>query len=202
MSFFEWVGSHFFGCNLSPFITFRYFFVNLPSPLSRATHFLNGPITLLFIIVFLTKPFFFSEARVHLHILKNSCSKSFWKLPSKIFMVESFLCALAYLPVSFQKAILQRTCQWSVPVKRNSTVEVLGISELFQNALRKHFSWSLFLSKSEFLDCRPLSLKKKGAPLQRVLFEHHFLCDHFQKGICSVLSMKESSTTYVFLDVF
>ena len=117
-------------------------------------------------------------------------------------MVESFLCALAYLPVSFQKAILQRTCQWSVPVKRNSTVEVLGISELFQNALRKHFSWSLFLSKSEFLDCKPLSLEKKGAPLQRVLFEHHFLCDHFQKGICSVLSMKESSTTYVFLDVF
>ena len=151
---------------------------------------------------FSNKTVFFSEARVHLHILKNSCSKSFWKLPSKIFMVESFLCALAYLPVSFQKAILQRTCQWSVPVKRNSTVEVLGISELFQNALRKHFSWSLFLSKSEFLDCKPLSLEKKGAPLQRVLFEHHFLCDHFQKGICSVLSMKESSTTYVFLDVF
>ena len=53
---------------------------------------------------FSNKTVFFSEARVHLHILKNSCSKSFWKLPSKIFMVESFLCALAYLPVSFPKS--------------------------------------------------------------------------------------------------
>ena len=34
--------------------------------------------------------------------------------------------------------------------------------------------------------------------MQRVLFEHLFLCDHFQKSICSVVSEKESSTTYFF----
>ena len=38
--------------------------------------------------------------------------------------------------------------------------------------------------------------------MQRVLFEHLFLYDHFEKSICSVVCIKESSNTYVFLDVF
>ena len=32
--------------------------------------------------------------------------------------------------------------------------------------------------------------------MQRLLFEHLFLCDHFQKSICSTVSEGESSTTY------
>ena len=42
----------------------------------------------------------------------------------------------------------------------------------------------------------------KEAVMQSVLFEHLFLCDHFEKSICSIVFIKGSSTTYVFLDVF
>ena len=42
----------------------------------------------------------------------------------------------------------------------------------------------------------------KEAAMQRVLLEHLFLCDHFEKSIYSVVFIKGSSTTYVFLNVF
>ena len=38
--------------------------------------------------------------------------------------------------------------------------------------------------------------------MHRTLFEHLFICDHFQKSVCSIVFKKESSTVYVFLDVF
>ena len=39
--------------------------------------------------------------------------------------------------------------------------------QLFQNTQRKHFSWSLYLLKSEILDCRTAMLEKKGTVLER-----------------------------------
>ena len=43
---------------------------------------------------------------------------------------------------------------------------IIGLSfakfQLFQNTHRKHFSWSLYLLKSEILDCRAVALEKKG----------------------------------------
>ena len=33
---------------------------------------------------------------------------------------------------------------------------------LFHNTQRKHFSWSLYLLKSEILDCKAVALVKKG----------------------------------------
>ena len=42
----------------------------------------------------------------------------------------------------------------------------------------------------------------KEAVMQRVLFEHLFLCDHFEKSVYSVVFTKGSSTTYAFLNVF
>ena len=46
------------------------------------------------------------------------------------------------------------------------------------------------------------NIREKAAAIQRALFEHLFLCDHYQDRVCSVVFMKKSSNTYVFLDVF
>ena len=42
----------------------------------------------------------------------------------------------------------------------------------------------------------------KEAAMQRVLLEHLFLCDHFEKSIYSVVFLKGSSITYVLVNVF
>ena len=68
----------------------------------------------------------------------------------------------------------------------------LAISECSQETF---FLGPVFI-EGEFLDCKPLTLEKKAA-MQRVLFEYLFLCDQFQKSICSI-SEKESSTMYFF----
>ena len=49
---------------------------------------------------------------------------------------------------------------------------------LFQNAFKKHFSWSRFLLKSEFLDCRPLTLEKKRQLSKGFLFFSIWVFNH------------------------
>ena len=55
--------------------------------------------------------------------------------------------------------------------------------------------------KLEFLDCRPLNIREKEEAMQRVNFEHLFLCDHPQKSIWSVVS-EEEKLHYVFFPMF
>ena len=45
-------------------------------------------------------------------------------------------------------------------------------------------------------------ISEKGAAIKRVLFEHLFLCDHYQRCIYSVVFIKESCTAYVFSGCF
>ena len=81
--------------------------------------------------------------------------------------------------------------------------------DLFQTsfqAISEHSHKTFFL-EHVFVEVRisglqTFNIREKGAAMQRVLFEHLFLCDHFQKSICSTVFIKQSSATYVFQDVF
>ena len=42
------------------------------------------------------------------------------------------------------------------------------------------------------------NIREKEAVTLRVLFEHFFLCDHFQESICNVFFIKGSSTPMFF----
>ena len=85
--------------------------------------------------------------------------------------------------------------------------------KLFQNIHKRYISWSLFLLKLEILDCRPVTLEKKGQLCKSYfgifeIFEHPFLSDHFQKSICSgVFNLKlciflKMKFHYIFSKVF
>ena len=96
----------FFVCEPFPYVIFCYFFFFQPSSLL----------------------FFLSDARFEWpHTFAISYiffqQKCLLIIPSKISTVEFFLCTLADLLVSFPKmfraAILQRTCQWNLPLVSN-----------------------------------------------------------------------------------
>ena len=77
--------------------------------------------------------------------------------------------------------------------------------DLFQASFRdiSDRSQKSFFLELVFVKVRVSELQTfEETAMQRVLFEHLFLCDHFQKCICSVAFIKGSSTMYVFLDVF
>ena len=62
--------------------------------------------------------------------------------------------------------------------------------QLFQNIEKEHFSWGLFLLKSEILSCRPTTLKKKKSFANNFsgifeILEDSSLSDLFKKSICS-----------------
>ena len=57
--------------------------------------------------------------------------------------------------------------------------------QLFHNTQRKHFSWSLYLLKSEILDCKAVALMKKGLFRKDFFWifgisQYPLLSDHFQ----------------------
>ena len=65
--------------------------------------------------------------------------------------------------------------------------------QLFHNTQRKHFSWRLYLLKSEILDCKAVALEKKGQYRKHFLgifriVKHSFLSEHVQNASVAVFS--------------
>ena len=75
------------------------------------------------------------------------------------------------------------------------------VSELFQKALRQHFSWSLFLLKSEFLDCRPSTLEKKRQ-LSKGFFLNIFFFLITSRKVSAVQFLKKGAPLRIFSPMF
>ena len=71
----------------------------------------------------------------------------------------------------------------------------------FRTLLKNIFLGACFVEVG-FSGRQTFNIREKAAAIQRALFEHLFLCDHYQDRVCSVVFIKQSSNTYVFLDVF
>ena len=72
---------------------------------------------------------------------------------------------------------------------------------VFQNALKKHFSWSLFLLKSKFLDCKRLILLKKGQ-LYKAFFFSFFSFVIATRNVSVVQFLEKRAPLRMFLQMF